>query len=89
MSAEFVTGKSFSEALILAPVKPQYDKRLFIEFPEKLKVHNMLCTKIVYCFCFDFQNNICSQNVVNLYFFFGHTDSRMKASEKDLPVHIH
>ena len=27
------TGKSFSEALILASVNPQYDKRLFIEFP--------------------------------------------------------
>ena len=29
------TGKSFSEALILAPVNPQYDERLFIEFQEK------------------------------------------------------
>ena len=28
------TGKSFSEALILASVNPQYDKRLLIEFPE-------------------------------------------------------
>ena len=26
-------GKSFSEDLILASVNPQYDKRLFIEFP--------------------------------------------------------
>ena len=25
------TGKSFSEALILASINPQYDKRLFIE----------------------------------------------------------
>ena len=31
------TGKSFSEALILAPVNPQYDERLFIEFQEKYK----------------------------------------------------
>ena len=30
-----ITGKSFSEALILASVNPQYDKRLFIEFPPK------------------------------------------------------
>ena len=30
-----ITGKSFSEALILASVNPQYDKRLFIEFLEK------------------------------------------------------
>ena len=45
------TGKSFSEALILASTNPQYDKRLFIE----LQVHyvkiassehaqNILCT---------------------------------------------
>ena len=27
------TGKSFSEALILASTNPQYDKRLFIELP--------------------------------------------------------
>ena len=26
-----ITGKSFSEALILAVTNPQYDKRLFIE----------------------------------------------------------
>ena len=32
------TDKSFSEALILESVKPQYyDERLFIEFPEKYK----------------------------------------------------
>ena len=27
------TGKSFSEALILATTNPQYDKRLFIDLP--------------------------------------------------------
>ena len=31
------TGKSVSEALILESVNPQYDERLFIEFPEKYK----------------------------------------------------
>ena len=31
------TGKSFSEALILAPVNPQYDERLFIKCQEKYK----------------------------------------------------
>ena len=55
----------------------------------------MLCTKIV--FYFDIQNNICTQNVVNLYFFgnsmnnlssyCGLTEARMRAAEKDLPVH--
>ena len=28
-----ITGKSFSEALILASTNPQYDKTLFIELP--------------------------------------------------------
>ena len=56
----------------------------------------MLCTKIVFCFCFDIQNNIFTQHVVILYFsgnsmnnlssYFGLTDSRMRASEKDLPA---
>ena len=32
------TGKSVSEALILESVNPQYDKRLFIEFPPKIQV---------------------------------------------------
>ena len=53
----------------------------------------MLCTKIVFCFCFDIQNNICAQHVVNLYFSWNSmnnllslTGARMRASEKDLPV---
>ena len=29
------TGKSFSEALILESVNPQYDERLLIKFPKK------------------------------------------------------
>ena len=32
------TGKFLSEALILASSNPQYDKRLFIEFPEKYNI---------------------------------------------------
>ena len=62
----------------------------------KIQVQNMLCTKIV--FCFDIQNNICTQHVLNLYFscnsmnnlssYCGLTDSRMRASDTDLPVHI-
>ena len=31
------TGKSFSEALILASTKPQYDNRLFIELQVQYK----------------------------------------------------
>ena len=58
------TGKSFSEALILAPVNPQCDESLLIEFQEKYKFTTC---------CFECQNknkenNFCTQHVVNLYF---------------------
>ena len=58
-----VTGKSLSEALILASTNPQRDDRLFFEFEfskRKLQVQNMLCTQIafsehvVYTNCFLF-----------------------------------
>ena len=60
---ELDTGKSFSEALILALVNSKHDKRLFIEFPEKYKFR----TCWIRNFCFDFQNNICTKHVLNLY----------------------
>ena len=52
---------------------------------------------LILFFCFDIQNNIiCTQHDLNLYFsgnsmnnlssYCGLTDSRMRASEKDLPV---
>ena len=62
-----VTGKSLSEALILASTNPQRDDRLFIEFEfskRKLQVQNMLCTQIAYCF--DIQNNLCSQHFLSM-----------------------
>ena len=50
----YLTGKSFSEALILASTNPQYDKRLFIDLPvQYMKTtssehgENILCAKIV------------------------------------------
>ena len=43
-----VTGKSFSEALILASVNPQHDKRLFIEFPEKYKFRTCCAQKLLF-----------------------------------------
>ena len=87
----FCTGKSVSEALILKSVNPQYDERLFIEFPETT------------C-CFECQNKnknkpifVLTQHVVNLYFswklmnnlssYCGVTDLRMRASDIDLPVY--
>ena len=35
------TGKSLSEALIFASINPQYDNRLFMELPWKIKAQNM------------------------------------------------
>ena len=63
------TGKSVSEALILVLVNPQYDKGLFIEFPEKYQFTTYCILKLfLFCFYFDIQNNICTQHVLNLYF---------------------
>ena len=49
------TGKSFSEALILASTNPQYEKRLFIDLP----VQYMKTTSsehVVYINCFECQH---------------------------------
>ena len=59
------TGKSFSEALILASTNPQYDKRLFIDLP----VQYMKTTSskhVVYTNCFYIQNNSYTQHVLSL-----------------------
>ena len=72
-----VTGKSYSEAPILGPIlastKQQYGDRLFIELQvQYMKTtssehwEDMLCTQIVFCFCFDIQNNSCTQHVLSL-----------------------
>ena len=55
--------------------------------------------KIILCFCFGIQNNFCTQHDLNLYIsctevgysmnnqsYCGLTDSRMSASDIDLPV---
>ena len=59
------TGKSFSEALILASTNPQYDKGLFNDFSTYMKTQAQnMCTQIG--FCFDIQNNLCTQHVLSL-----------------------
>ena len=88
------TGKSFSETLILASVNPW-------EIVHWIPPKNTSLEHVVYkifCFCFDIQNNICTQLVINLYFswnsmnnlssYCGLTDSRMRASDTDLPVQV-
>ena len=70
-----ITGKSLSEAFILTSTNPQYEKRLFIDLPvQYMKTtssehgENMLCAQIVFCFCFDIQNNLCTQHILSLQF---------------------
>ena len=44
---QVITGKSFSEALILASVNPQYGKRLFIDSPKKY-MFRTCCVQILF-----------------------------------------
>ena len=59
-----LTSKSvseLSEALILELVNPQYDERLFIEFPEKYKFRTC-CVQILFLMSKQ-KNNFCTQRV--------------------------
>ena len=66
-----------------------------LNFPKKLKFRTSYVQKLFFCFCFDIKNNICTQCVLNLYFggdsmnnllsYCGLTDSKMRASDTDLP----
>ena len=48
----FNTGKSFSEALILASTNPQYYKRLFVELPvQHMKTTSREHGKNMFCAC--------------------------------------
>ena len=65
-----VTGKSFSEVLILASTNPQYDKRLFIYLP--VQYMKTTCSEhVVFTNCSECQNkntNLCTQHVLSLEF---------------------
>ena len=72
------TGKTLSEALIFASIKPQYDKRLFIELHVqymKVTSSNLERTCCVQTFRTIFVNNI-----------FSPCSAKRRASGKDLPV---
>jgi hypothetical protein len=63
-----------SEALIFASTNSQYDKKLSIDLlVQYMKTtssehgENVLCTQIVFCFCFDIQNNLCTQHVLFMF----------------------
>ena len=45
---QYSTGKSFSEALILASLNPQYETRFFIELQEKYKFRKCCVQKLFF-----------------------------------------
>ena len=65
------TGKSLSEALILASTNPQYNNRLFIELKVqymKIPSSEHVVYKNCFLFLFEIQNNLCTQHVLRLEF---------------------
>ena len=95
------TGESFSEALILKSINPQYDDRLFIDSWVQYK-KTPSSEHVVYKDCFECQNKkqclytTCSEVGIVLYWtqdsmnnlssYCGLVDARIRASDKDLPV---
>ena len=71
------TGKSFSEALILASTNPQYDKRLFIDLPVQY-MKTTSSVHVVYINCSECQNKnkkqivytTCSELAIFMYWTF-------------------
>ena len=53
--SHFDTGKSYSEALILASTNPQYDKILFIDLPVQY-IKTASSEHVVYINCSECQN---------------------------------
>ena len=95
------TSKSLSEAFILTSTNPQYDKRLFVNLPVQY-MRTTSSEHVVYINCYEYQNKnqfvytTCSELAVFMYWtgksmnnllsYCGLVDSRISASDKDLPV---
>ena len=64
------TGKYLSGVVILASINPQYDNRLYISSSvhENSNLRTCCVHIIVFCFCLDIQNNLCTQQVLSLEF---------------------
>ena len=85
----------FQKPLFLHQLTHNMTRDCSLNFPKNTSSEHVVY-KNCFCFCFDIQNNICTQHVVNLYFsgnsmnnlssYCGLTDSRMRASDTDLPV---
>ena len=92
------TGKSLSEALIFALTNPQYDDRLFIELQVqymKIPSSNLgrtCCVQKLFLTFPRFELGIfmywTCNSMNNLSSYCGLVNAKMRASDKDLPVHI-
>ena len=81
------TGKSFSEALILASTNPQYDKRMFIDLPVQY-METKSSEQVVYTNCFLFLTYVLTFTTIYVHTmsYYGLIDTRIGASDKKLPV---
>ena len=87
------TGKSFSEALISHQLTRSTTRDCSLNSSKNTSSEHVVYKNYVFV---DIQNNICTQHVLNLYFsgnsmnnfssYCGLTDSRMRASDTDLPL---
>ena len=88
------TGKSFSEALILASTNPQYNNRLSMELPVqymKTTRTEQVCTYTNWFFFdnskqFMYPTHFTGNSMNDLSSYCGLIDARIGASDKDLPV---
>ena len=67
LSRTSITGKSFSEAHILASTNLNYDKRLFIELRvQYMKTASSVHVEFINCSDCQNKNNLCTQHVLNM-----------------------
>ena len=76
------TGKSFSEALILASTNPQYEKDCSLISTWKLQTQKMYTT----CSELEVFMYRTGESMNNLLSYCGLIDARIRVSNKDLPV---
>ena len=100
MQKSFSTGKSLSEALILASTNQQFDDRLFIELRVQcMKIassEHVVYTNYVFLTFRTIMYTTCSElaifiywtcnSINNLLSYWGVVDARISASENYLPV---
>merc|ERR1712051_655965 len=52
-----------------------------------LRTENTLCTRIVFCICFDIQNNLCTQHFLNIFSICSHRVLSLEFSCTELKMY--